>query len=578
MQKQASKTRANSPWWQRAAIKAGLAFAITLFTGLPPPDVLAGPRKASDAVPKVSLIGLGDSLTHGTMDATNNALNTWNAYLQKVAGSLGQVSELSFVQPFFNVNQQRIRPLRVPTNLGVDGADVFSVEGIEYYKRVGVAESYVTSSYLCDHLRPRNFADKYDKVLYPLNLPTREAISVVDAAVSLLNREASRAEDQLVVLLLWIGNNDTSLAALGAGGAKPSFMPFPFPQIAAELTPTLRTLLKKAEGMGEVSFAPYTQAALDRNMTDLDDFTSQYERVLSRLRTESALPEEKLAVFLMTLPYYSVVGYLFDSEDLEFYLKKVNPAYQVPPSFKRVAKSGEPITKPLQGDRVSIFTFSFMSALLTSGYSVEYVNEILEKNGLQEDGLVLSEAEQQYIMARIDSFNEAITAAAAAHANTHLIDIGGYLNAVMGGQESIVVGDRTLSRKWSRGGAFGLDGVHPGYTGQALVANYFLERINADLGWSAPLIDLEAVMAGDPYQDKDGDGWIPGPTYRPSGLTEVLFMLTDPNDQDPLSEMQLPANFWNKVSHILLQEMLGIPRLAKLAKSQGIMDRNHLRP
>ena len=84
-------------------------------------------------------------------------------------------------------------------------------------------------------------------------------------------------------------------------------------------------------------------------------------------------------------------------------------------------------------------------------------------------------------------------------------------------------------------------------------------------------------MAGDPYQDKDGDGWIPGPTYRPSGLTEVLFMLTDPNDQDPLSEMQLPANFWNKVSHILLQEMLGIPRLAKLAKSQGIMDRNLLR-
>ncbi len=550
-----SKTRRNSHWWQRAAIVAGLTLFITLFAGPMPSDVLASPP-APDSAPKVSLIGLGDSLTHGTMDATNNALNTWNAYLQKIAGSLVQVSELSFVQPFFNVNQQRIKPFQVPTNLGVDGADVFSLEGIEYYKRVGTAESYVTSSYLCDQLRPRNFTDKYDKVLYPLNLPSREAVSVVDAAVSLLNREAGRAEDQLVLLLLWIGNNDTSLAALGTGGAKPSFLPFPFTQIAPELSPGLRALLEQGESLGEISFAPYTQAALDRNMTELEDFTLQYQRVLSRLLTESAIPAEKLAVFLMTLPYYSAIGYLFDSEDLEFYLKKVNPAYQVPPSFKRVAGPGEPITDPLQGDRVSMFTFGFMYALLTSNYPVEYVNEILEKNGVQEDGLVLSEAEQQYIMARIDSFNSVITAAAAAQANAHLIDIGGFLNTVLGGKESIVVGNRTFSRKWSRGGAFGLDGVHPGYTGQALVANYLLERINAALGWSAPLNDLEAVMAKDPYQDKDGDGWIPGPRFRPSGLTELLFMLTDPNDQDPERQMRLPPNFWQKVSHILLQELL----------------------
>lgn len=554
---------------QTAVVAAG--FALVIFMGISPFPLPA--LAAPAAPPKVSLLGLGDSLTHGTMDATNNALNTANAYLQKVASSLGQVVTLSFSQPYFNFDQERLRPFKVPTNLGVDGADVFSLEGMEYYKRVGEPESYLTSSYLCDKLRPKKLADKYDKVLYPLNLLAREAVSQVDGAVVAMDREGGKDADQLVLLLLWIGNNDTSLAALGTGGAQPSFLPFPFTQIAPKLTPALRNLLTQGASQGEISFAPYTQEALDRNMTDLADFTSQYQRVLDRLVTETSVPAERMEVLLLTLPYYSAIGYLFDSEDLEFYLKKANPAYQVPATFKRVAPAGEPISDPLQGDRVSLFTFGFMYALLESGYSVDYVNEALEKDGVQEDGLVLSEAEQQYIMARIDSFNAAIKALAQGFPQAHVLDIGGYLNMILGGQVPVTIGDKTFSRKWARGGAFGLDGVHPGYTGQALVANYLLTRINALHGWNAPLHDLETVLAKDPYQDKDNDGWVPGPKYRPSGLTEVLFMLTDPNDQDPQKEMELPPNFWRKISNILLKELLGIPALAELARSQGLHPR-----
>ena len=50
----------------------------------------------------IVLIGLGDSMTQGTMNATNNATNTQNAYLQKVYESLDQVAEVSFSQPFFD--------------------------------------------------------------------------------------------------------------------------------------------------------------------------------------------------------------------------------------------------------------------------------------------------------------------------------------------------------------------------------------------------------------------------------------------------------------------------------------------
>ena len=41
----------------------------------------------------------------------------------------------------------------------------------------------------------------------------------------------------------------------------------------------------------------------------------------------------------------------------------------------------------------------------------------------------------------------------------------------LGGKLTIQVGDKTLSRKWTCGSGFCLDGVHPGYTGQAMVAN-----------------------------------------------------------------------------------------------------------
>ncbi len=110
--------------------------------------------------PRTLLIGLGDSLTHGTMDATNNATNTLNAYLQKIAESLSQVTPLAFSQPLFDEQGNRLMPFHIPTNLGVDGADIFSIEGIEYYKRVGADESYLTDSYLCDKLLPSQLDDK----------------------------------------------------------------------------------------------------------------------------------------------------------------------------------------------------------------------------------------------------------------------------------------------------------------------------------------------------------------------------------------------------------------------------------
>ena len=260
-----------------------------------------------------------------------------------------------------------------------------------------------------------------------------------------------------------------------------------------------------------------------------------------------------MELFLLTLPYYSSTGYLFDSEDLEYYLKKANPEYILPQTFKRVAEPGQPITDPIKGDRISLLTFGFMYLLLQSGYPVSYVNQILETDGKQTDGLVLSEEEKYYIMFRIDDYNAAIKTAAATYGSpAHIIDIGQYLNDALTGKTAITIDNRVIDRKWCRGGGFSMDGVHPGYTGQAIIANFIIEQLNEMLGLAAPRYDLPEIMEHDPYIDKDGDGWVPGPQYQAAGFTELIFLFKDPDDSDPKVQPNLPADVWTIFSDIIL--------------------------
>jgi len=539
----------------------GTAAAVAFFSSVA--GAVAAPdgarRKAQRTGPDYMLVALSDSLGHGTMDAVNNELNTRHAFIQLVADRLQAGNSLYFSQPFFDSQEKRIQPFRIPTNLSVDGSDSFSLEGLEYYRRAGVDTSVVSKGLLGDRVLPRLLKDKYDKVLYPLNVLNRGPVSQLDGAIWLLNAPALKIGEAAVIL--WIGNNDSSSAALGYGGKNPEFQPIPLDEVGPELKPLLRTLLRFGERQGDVSFEPYGPAAIERHLTLLDDFAAQYERILSRLLAETAASGVSRQVFACTLPYYSSVGYLMDSEDLEFYLRKQNPGYSVPPTFKRVAPPGEPIEDPLLGDRISLLTFGFMYALLHSGYSAGYVNGVLEIAGQQRDGLVLSEGEQQTIRERIDGYNDIIRTTAAMHSEVHVVEIGEHLNDTLTGETDVIVGGRKFDRKWSRGNAFSIDGVHPGYTGQAYVANFFLDAIDDALGTATTPYDLEQVAASDPYIDRDGDGWVPGPDTAPIGIGKLLSLLTDDDDQNPAVGATLPADTWDLISSILLERILGIPSI-----------------
>ncbi len=549
---------ASRPRPTACGIKVGLAaLALGLCAGL------------SIAAPTTVLLGVGDSLSQGTMNASNNATNSQNAFLQKVADSLGLVMPITFVQPLLDDGGVRISPFQRATNLGVDGADTFSAEGLEYYKRAGAPVSYLTTDYLCDKTFPGRLEDKYDKVLYPINLLSGGDISQMDGLEWWFGQIAKPLPQRRGLVVFWLGNNDSSTAALGSGGLNPSFLPIPLEQIEDEITPALRILLKLSEASGALSFAAYTQATVDRNLTDLADFAAQYNHLLDRVEAAqggaAALPE----VFLATLPYYSAVGYLMDADDLEYYLRKLDPAYSVPASFKRPQPG---VSGAVNGDRISLLTFGMMYLLLNSGHSVAEVNEVLELGGLQRDELVLSEAEQSTITSRIDGFNAVIKAAAAARGpNFHLVDVGQVLNDILGGP-GLVIGGLDFNRHWGRGNAFTLDGVHPNYTGHALIANEVLKAVNDVYGVTAAEYDLALVAAGDPYVDRDGDGWVPGPTAVEPGIGELLAFFKDPDDTDAGVQISLPADIWDQVSAILLKEILGIKAVQAVAERAGLRD------
>ncbi|MGQ9801994.1 MAG: SGNH/GDSL hydrolase family protein [Candidatus Saccharicenans sp.] len=488
-------------------------------------------------LPRTTLLAVGDSLTQGTRDATNNQYHLQNASLQRVANKLSLVLPLKFNQAWLDVNGNRLNPLTVPSNLGVDGEDIFSVEGYEYYKRAGSSSNYISSDYLCDRLQPYLFTDLHDKVLYPINILAGKPVSQIDALIWHLNNRTGPA-----IVIFWVGNNDAALSTLGLGGKNPQYFPIPFDQIKDKLKPLVSYLLNYGKNQGAIAFNPYTAANIEHNLTDTSDFANQLNRLVTRIN----LNRSGVHYFFLTYPYYQEVGYLMGNGDLEYYLGKLG--YSIPESFN---------------GRVSLLTFFCLYALAKEG-EVGRIPVILGN-----DGLVMSSDESATKKSRIDSFN-AIISSVNGRPNVHLVPAGEKLNRAF--STGLEVNGHLLTRNWGRGGSFSLDGVHPGHTVHAHIANILLEEINKALGLNAPLWDLASVLATDPYFDFDGDGWVAGPNLPASGRTKILYLFKDYQEGSPGSaviDLMTPADVWSLISDALLEEILGISLIRAEAERIG---------
>jgi hypothetical protein len=106
--------------------------------------------------------------------------------------------------------------------------------------------------------------------------------------------------------------------------------------------------------------------------------------------------------------------------------------------------------------------------------------------------VVLGTEEQDAIRQAVDGYNAVIKEVAADY-RFPVVDANGWLAAAV---EGITVGGIDFNTDFITGGLISLDGIHPTDLGQALLANRFIEAINAWYGSSIPIINLTARRRG----------------------------------------------------------------------------------
>ena len=104
-------------------------------------------------------------------------------------------------------------------------------------------------------------------------------------------------------------------------------------------------------------------------------------------------------------------------------------------------------------------------------------------------------AEMAVLLEILDEYNAALDEEAARWPNVHVVDQYQYVEDNLDG---LTTDDFSLTMG-TLGGLISYDGVHFTDTGNALVAELFLERISEELGLALPEVDLVNTLLGDPH-------------------------------------------------------------------------------
>jgi lysophospholipase L1-like esterase len=118
------------------------------------------------------------------------------------------------------------------------------------------------------------------------------------------------------------------------------------------------------------------------------------------------------------------------------------------------------------------------------------------------DNVVLSAAEAATIESRVDGFNGVIRST-AQQLGAAVLDVNPILDQWVDG---IQIGGIELSLDFLTGGLVSYDGVHASQLGYALVANAFIETINASYGAEIPPVNVGAFLFGPDGQAPSGTG------------------------------------------------------------------------
>src|ERR1700744_206279 len=205
------------------------------------------------------------------------------------------------------------------------------------------------------------------------------------------------------------------------------------------------------------------------SMTPVATFTTQYQALMTQLTT-------------MT-PAHLVIANIPDVTQVPY----LTPAAAVLALASQ--QSGQPI--PVLSALLGIVPGDYVNPTGTA--QVPLILTGKQKGPITDAG-VLSAAEVVTVQAQVTAFNQVIAQQVQA-AGATLIDINALFKQVS--TSGLTINGYTGTTAFL-GGFFALDGIHPTNTGYAVVANKFIDTMNAAISTKIPDVALGPVAAADP--------------------------------------------------------------------------------
>ena len=204
-------------------------------------------------------------------------------------------------------------------------------------------------------------------------------------------------------------------------------------------------------------------------MTSVANFTSQYQALIQQLTTQTSAH-----LVIGNIPDVTAVPYL---QPAALILGEYSLATKVPVANLSALLGIVP------GDFVNPTGLAEIPLILGG-----------KQAGPISDAGVLSAAEAVTVQAQVTAFN-AVIAQQAQAAGATLVDINALFKQVT--TTGLTISGYTGTATFL-GGFFSLDGIHPTNTGYAVVANKFIDTMNAANGTSIADANLTAIAAADP--------------------------------------------------------------------------------
>ncbi len=229
-------------------------------------------------------------------------------------------------------------------------------------------------------------------------------------------------------------------------------------------------------------------------LTPLDEFTNSYTQLIGLLALSGAPMVVANIPNVMVIPFVDTISPIL-----------VDPATNEPVldgegNFIPLFYCGEGGPLPLSPTSKVLLT---AGPLLGVGCGIPFPLGLVGSEGpfpeecpfpgALPDYTILTDSQQTRINDRVAEYNEVILARAMAVGAAHWDAHAAFSDIAI---EGVEIGGINFNADFLTGGLFSYDGVHPSEIGYGVVANFFVETVNAHFGSSVPMVDLRDLFFG----------------------------------------------------------------------------------